>query len=157
MDMGQSREITPRERQLVANVASGMNQTQAAIAAGYPPASARGEASRALGRPDIRAHLRALMEEAGIGDKALVARMRAGMEALQRGLTKDGEVVEMGEDWHARAKFMDMALKVYDAYPNPRLDVDMNVNGAIVVLRPDDAVASADPFAGTVIDVTPNE
>jgi hypothetical protein len=91
------------------------------------------------------------MEEAGIGPQALIAKLRDGLDADAHGMTKDGDVVKLGPDWHARAKLLDMAYKLQDFYPNPKLDVDMNLKGAIVVLRPEDAIAP-DPFGVDVLD-----
>lgn len=148
--MGRSSEITVRERAFIGGVMTGKSQAQAARDAGYPESKARHVGSQLAARPDIRAHMRALMDEIGIGDSALVTKLRDGMDAKQRGMTKDGDVVELGEDWHARAKFVDMALKLADYYPN-KLDVDVNLKGAIVVLRPEDAIAP-DPFGVDVLD-----
>lgn len=139
----------------MAGVLAGKTQTQAAIDAGYPRGSAREVASRALGREHIRSYMRDLLAQAGLDDASLLKLVAEGAKtATQHGITRAGDVVAMGPDWHARAKLLDMALKVADAYPN-RLDINAQVAGAVVVLQPDDVVAS-DPFV-SARDVTPDE
>lgn len=156
--MGRSNEITVRERKLVSGVLDGKSQAQAARDAGYPPASARQAASETLKRPDIRALLHARLDAAGLDIDQGIAVLARNLNARAMGLTKDGDVVDMGWDGTTQTKALDQYWKLRNAYPNPRLDMDVNLKGAIVVLRPEDAIASdpfGDVFDGDAIDVTP--
>jgi len=155
--MGRANEITVRERKLIDGVMSGQSQTQAAIAAGYPERSARVEASKVMNRPDIRNYWRARLCDAGLDDDSLARKLRSLVESQAVGMTKDGDVVPLGPDNHAQIKALEMAYKIVDAFPNPKLDVDLSMRGAIVVMRPEDGIAP-DPFAQPdVIDVTPED
>lgn len=149
--MGRTNDLTIRERKLVAGVIEGQPQRQAAIAAGYPEKSASVAASNVMNRANVRDLVRAHLRDAGLDDETLARKLRSLVEAQAVGMTKDGDVVPLGPDNHAQIKALEMAYKLTDAFPNPKLDVDLNMKGAIVVLRPEDAIAP-DPFAGDVID-----
>jgi len=155
--MGRSNDLTVREQKLVNGVLEGKTQAQAARDAGYPPASARQTASQVLQRPDIRNLIHARLDEAGLTLERAIAILDRNLNARAAGLTKDGDVVDMGWDGTTQTKALDQYWKLRDAYPN-KLDVDVNLKGAIVVLRPEDAIAP-DPFGdvvdGDVIDVSP--
>lgn len=100
----------------------------------------------------FRAYFRTVLEKAGIDEDSVAAKLREGMDAVQYGLTRNGDVVPMGPDAHAQAKFTDMVLKVMDVYPNQRLDIRAQVSGSVVVLREQDGIAASDPWAGDWID-----
>jgi hypothetical protein len=82
--------------------------------------------------------------ERGRTPVALAGKLIDGTEAIEWGLTRDGEAVPVGPAWHARAKYVDMLAKISGAYPDPRLDVNVDAR-SIVVIRPEDAIA--DPFS----------
>lgn len=105
----------------------------------------------------MRQHVRARLEAAGLDIDAGIAILKRNLDATEYGLTKDGAVVEMGPDGTTQTRALEQLWKLHDVLPNPRIDGEVNISGAIVVMRPDDAVASADPFSANVIDVTPTD
>ena len=140
----------------VKGLADGLSGTEAVRAAGYAPERAGVKANQLLKNDQVRAALRAALEEQGITLEYTAKAMRGGLESIQHGLTKDGDVVTMGPDNHARAKYMDMLLKVAGGYPDPKQDQTINA-GAIVVIRAEDSLAVSDPFGADIVDVTPRE
>lgn len=150
-------ELDVRERKLVAAVMEGKNQTQAGLAAGYGGVNglrAAQTASEKMGSVRVREALRARLAELGLDDAGLAVKARELLESVQHGLTRDGQVVAMGPDNHARVKALDLVFKVVGAYPDPRAETTNNV-GAIVVLQSGDAIAgAADPFH-QILDVSP--
>jgi len=136
--------LSMRERALVAGMLNGKSQTQAAIDAGYSAKSAASIGSRALARINNSQSFSALLAKAGLDDATLANAIRQGAtESLEYGLSRSGESVPLGPAWHARAKFVDMALKVGKHYPDRTVDVQ--VTGAVVVKAATDA--APDPFA----------
>ena len=125
-------KLNPRQRGLVKGVIGGKTQKQSAIDEGYSPLAAKVTASRIMHRPDVRRYYRALLDHAGIGDEYLANKLRELMEAEQFGLTKDGNVVGMGADGNVRVKAVDLALKLMNAYPDARLDVDVKAVQVVV-------------------------
>ena len=153
--MGRTRELTPRQEKLIDGVLAGKSQTAAAIDAGYPAQSAPWAASRTLGDVTVRARLLARLQADGIGPERISGKIQQLLDAKQYGLSRDGNAVELGPDAHAQNKTLDILLKVTGSYPDPRLEIDARMQGAIVVLRPEDMLGS-DPFS-EVIDVTPKD
>lgn len=84
------------------------------------------------------------LEERGLTPYALAGKLLDGTEAIEWGLTRDGEAKPIGPAWHARAKYVDMLNKVTGAYPDPRTDINVDAR-SILVIRPEDAIA--DPFS----------
>lgn len=116
---------------------------QAALDAGYTnPSTVTSIVGRRMRSPSFREALQERLVEAGLDDTGLARKLREGSEAMAYGLTKDGNVVTMGPDAHARAKFVDMMLKVTGSYPDPRALVDMS-GARVVVLQPSDASIGA--------------
>jgi len=125
-------------------VLNGKTTTQAAIDAGYSQKNAAQVGSQALARLEKNSGFRALLAKAGLDDATLANAIRQGAtESLEYGLSRSGESVPLGPAWHARAKFVDMALKVAHHYPDRTVDVQ--VTGAVVVKAAIDA--APDPFA----------
>src|SRR3990167_9158384 len=145
--------LSVRDRRLIAGVLEGQDITVAGKAAGFPQ---REGATNRLRHPDVRRALLAALEAEGLDAAGLAAKARELLESIQHGLTKDGSVVAMGPDNHARVKALDLILKASGAYPDPRLEINQQVSGAIVVLQPEDVLAAGDLFGPEVIDVTPS-
>ena len=133
--------ITEKERALVEARASGKTIQQAADIAGMPLSTAR----RALQRDELRAYFVAKLESAGIGLERIIQVIDEGLDAIKYGMTKDGDVVELGKDHQNIVKYADIALRLQDAYPNQRLDIEHKVSGAVILRRED--VVGDDPFS----------
>lgn len=146
-------ELSVRERRFIDGLARGQSAREAAANAGWSPARAATTGSEKLASVNIRQALRARLEEIGLDDSGLAAKLRDLIDARKTGLTMAGSVVDMGPDPHASAKGLDMVLKVAGAYPDPRVELD--VTQTVLVLRPDDMLAPAGDAWGPVIDVTP--
>ncbi|MEX0781273.1 MAG: terminase small subunit [Dehalococcoidia bacterium] len=146
-----AEQLTPRQRALVKHLFEGKNQAESARLAGYPPASARQVASRELRRPEIRELIRTMYEANGMDVDSLAKKNLELLDARQYGLSREGLSVELGPDAHAQVKALDLAFKVGDYYPNPRLDVDHSVSGKVIVLRSHDVIAG-DPFSEVPIE-----
>ena len=140
----------------VKGLADGLSGTEAVRAAGYAPERAAVKANQLLKNDQVRAALRAELEARGLTLARFAEKLDEGLESRQHGLTALGEVVDMGPDNHARAKFFDMGMKVIGGYPDPKQDQTINA-GAIVVIRAEDSLAVSDPFGADVVDVTPRE
>lgn len=136
--------MSPKEAAYVSQRLQGQNQTQAAVSAGYTESSAATIGSRIERSVNVRSALLRALEQRGLTADALAGKLIEGTEAIEWGLTRDGEAKPIGPSWHARAKYVDMLNKVAGAYPDPRLDVNVDAR-SIVVIRPEDAIA--DPFA----------
>ena len=137
-------ELLPREAALVAGVVQGKSQSAAAREAGYAPATASKRGSDVLSRPEVRERFRSLMREAGLDDESLVGELRRLMHVERKGITPAGDVVSLGDDGNTQIKALDMAMRISDAYPNPKLDIDMTVRGAILIASADDYLVSPD-------------
>lgn len=128
------RPLSAREHKLLEALATEPTQVAAAQASGYSPQSV----SRKV-RTDVsfREMLRTRLEEMGFGPAGTAAKLAELLHARQAGLTKDGQVVDMGPDAHAQNKAMDMVLKVTGSYPDPRLDINHQLAAQIVILGAD--------------------
>jgi hypothetical protein len=102
----------------------------------------------------FREDLKAQLVNLGLDDAGIAMKIVELLESRQHGLTKDGDVVDMGPDAHAQVKAMDQLLKVTGAYPDPRLDVSVQAQ-TIVYMRPDDSLVAGGDLFGEIIDVTP--
>lgn len=145
-----------KEEKLMQGLVEGKTKVQAALDAGYGNGnymSAATAATRKLGSDEFRLKLRARLEERRMGTDYALDGLHRVITAQKMGLTKDGLAVAMGDDGIAQAKGVEMLLKVLDAFPNPRVDVNATLAGSVVILRPDDLV-SVDPFS-EAIDVSP--
>ena len=153
-----ARKLSVKDEALIDGLVAGKTQTQAALDAGFGngnPMSACNRASKKLGSDEFRHALRERLTERHMGVDYALDGLHRVVTAQKYGLTKDGSVVPMGDDGVSQAKGVEILLKVMDAFPNPRVDVNALVSGSVVVLRPDDLV-SVDPFS-EAIDVSPTE
>ncbi len=137
-----------REAKLASNLIEGMPIKRAAEEAGYAEGTARNKLSSDV---TFRNKLVRALAEAGYDHNGLTGKLAELLQARQHGLTKDGNVVDMGPDAHAQNKTMDMILKVTDAYPNPKLDVNASINAQVVILG-SDALPVGNPLDAPYID-----
>jgi hypothetical protein len=103
----------------------------------------------------FREDLKAQLVNLGLDDAGIAMKIVELLESRQHGLTKDGDVVDMGPDAHAQVKAMDQLLKVTGAYPDPRLDVSVQAQTIVYMREADSLVPGGDIFSGDIIDVTP--
>jgi len=141
------RPLKPRELRLIDGVASGLNQTEAAIQAGYPPRSARFEASRAMSRPEMREELARLMETKGLGTGPLLEKSKQLLDSEKFGLTADGRVVSLGPDAMTQQKTLDMLFRAGGLYPDPRLDIELGTQNVLIIDSARSPLAALDPFS----------
>ena len=153
-----ARKLSVRDEKLIDGLVAGQSATEASLAAGFGNGvrkQAADIASRKLGSEGFRQIIRERLAERHMGVDYALDGLHRVVTAQKYGLTKDGSVVAMGDDGVSQAKGVEILLKVMDAFPNPRVDVNALVSGSVVVLRPDDLV-SVDPFS-EAIDVSPTE
>ncbi len=142
------RELSIREQRFVRGIVDGKSQAQAARDAGYSPKAARQKGSELMHRDYIRERARALMVEEGLDLREGIRALRRTLNAQRMGLTRDGEVVPMGDDGTTQVKAVETWAKLWDLFPN-QLDVKHDVTGQVVVLREQDVI-EGDPFAAVV-------
>src|SRR5438105_825068 len=113
------RPLTVRQRLFIAGLLDGKSQTAAARDAGYAKPNVRGSELLKVG--SVREYLRELFEEAGLTQAALARKIRDGLEAREYALHQaSGEVVELGPDWNARVRFLQLAAAVTGLIPSGR-------------------------------------
>lgn len=112
-----------RQQKYKRNRLLGMNQRNAAIAAGYSLNYARNA------RPEkvVKGCLADAFEQAGFTDKKIIEHALAGLEA-EKTFVAD-KVVLTSEDWNARHKYFDTILKLAE-----KLKDQINVQPAQVIL-----------------------
>lgn len=118
--------LTEKQRKLIKGVAAGKSQTQAAILAGYSEKTAAASATETLGKPNVREALQRALEKVGVSDELLAMKTREGLDATRGMVTKDG--VEKVEDFHARHRYLETALKLKGALDSERDTVAVQVN-----------------------------
>ena len=126
--------LTVRQRKLAQGVAEGKTITAAGREAGYAD---RKTASAALAKDDVQRHLRSLMAAQGLTDDGFVERLKRNLDMRKSGITRDGEVVDLGWDGAVQVKALELTAKLLDILPD-RIDIDVNVTGAIVVSQRDE-------------------
>jgi hypothetical protein len=130
--------LNVREEKLLAALVSGQSQSEAARTTGYDigtvsrKVNGKGESNPR--NVTFRQRLIRAIEAAGYGEEGVADKLRQLLDARQHGLTRNGDVVEMGPDAHAQAKAMDMVLKVTGSYPDPRLDINHSLQAQVVIL-----------------------
>lgn len=144
------RELTPQEQVVLSKYLQGKSQHAIARDIGVVPS----KVNSITKDPIFRDELKKRLSEVGMDDTGIANKLAELLEAKQFGLTKDGDVVEMGPDAHAQNKTMDMILKVTGSYPDPRIDINAKIGPTIVYVGPDDMLTPGDIFQD-VIDVTP--
>lgn len=131
---GEQRPLTPREKKFLMLLPQCKTKLEAALRAGYPKASAGVQASKFMASANAQEAIREALAESGVTIEDIAESFRAGLDARQYALHQSsGKPVEMGPDWHARAKVLDTLGKMAGLYPDPRLEVSGPGGGAIVV------------------------
>ena len=117
--------MTLKQQKLVAGIANGKTQTQAAIAAGYAPAGAHVSASRALNDVKVQSALAALMDKQGLSERKLLAPIKDAIEA-----TKDSDA----PDHVVRLKAAEIGWKLR-GHLSPSINQTVNAPSTINILH----------------------
>ena len=110
---------------------AGMNKRQAAIKAGYAPATASLMAKRLT---DKLACNRYFMEEAhkqGLTVEAIIGELKRGVTAAMHPLRPDQP------DNYNRRGYTDLALKLFGAYAPTKIDMDIKKQEVKIVITPE--------------------
>ena len=152
------RELNVRQRRFVAELVGGApSAAEAYRRAGYGVKAAADAASRLGNDISVRQEIRRTLEAAGLTRETMAVHLASLLDVRKYGISKDGDRIDVGRDGSTAQKALELAYRLDDALPNPKLDVDMALRGAVVVLRADDLLGG-DAFAdapGEVIDVSP--
>lgn len=147
-------EPTPTEQRFItAYAAGGISAAQAAREAGVPESNATRWASKALARGDMRPRIRGILADLGFDDRnALANLVHAAKNATVMVVDRMGNE-HTHPDYKARIQATELSLKLWDAFPDRRLDIDVHGSIQVVTLQAEDAVAGG--ARGAIIDVTP--
>jgi phage terminase small subunit len=133
------KSLTVRERHFVDNLLEGQGKSEAALNAGYSPKGVSVTAARLLARKGVRAALDEALERAGISDDYLMTKLRELLEA-----TDMDEKGNARANWVARARAMDMALRMRNAYKSENTTVEMTFEERIWKLTVKNGVDTRD-------------
>jgi hypothetical protein len=104
--------LTIKQRRLISGVASGLPKRTAAIQAGYSEQSAHAIAYETLNNPEVLKSLDEIMQQHGITDTYIAQKLIELAEASTKGIPH----------WPARARALDMMLKVKGLYSQEPLE-----------------------------------
>ncbi len=113
---GSKTELTPRQAKLLEGIAQLKSQRQAALAAGYSPATAT-HACRILEGANVRQEFQTLLRRSVDADK-LGQRIAEGLDAMETKLvTYEGQITDRVDlvNWDARLAYIEIAAK-YTGY-----------------------------------------
>jgi hypothetical protein len=122
---------TDKQKAFLKNRMAGMNKRQAAIQAGYAPATASLMAKRLT---DKLACNRYFMEEAhrqGLTVEAIIGELKRGVTEAMYPLRPDQP------DNYNRRGYTDLALKLFGAYAPTKVDLDIQKKEATIVITPE--------------------
>lgn len=80
-------------------------------------------------RKQLQYPINSLMAAAGLDSLAILRSIKQGIGAKTKHVTNiDGKITEYEvPNWHARARFTDMAIKVSGGYPKPQMELPFEV------------------------------
>jgi phage terminase small subunit len=122
---------TDRQKTFLRNRMAGMNKRQAAIQAGYSPATASLMAKRLT---DKLACNRYFMEEAhrqGLTVEAIISELKRGVTKAMHPLRPDQP------DNYNRRAFLDIAMRLFGAYAPTKIDMDIKKQEAKIIITPE--------------------
>jgi hypothetical protein len=122
---------TDKQKAFLKNRMAGMNKRQAALQAGYAPATASLMAKRLT---DKLACNRYFMEEAhrqGLTVEAIISELKRGVTEAMHPLRPDQP------DNYNRRGYTDLAMKLFGAYAPTKVDVDIQKKVAAIVFTPE--------------------
>ena len=79
-----------------------------------------------------------LMADAGLTSLELLRRIKQGLDAkeVQVHVSKSGDVKEIKiPNWHARARFTDMAIKLSGGYPKSQMDLPFEIRDGKLMIE----------------------
>jgi len=137
------RELTPRQRELVKQLATGQSQKSAAIKAGYSPKAADQSAYQAI--QQIKKKMPQLIDEKGLTDEALIEKYLVPLlEATQvKAFSHEGRVIYSKplEALDIRLRALEQAFKLKGSYAPPQEAAQANVGVRVILMdklpRPD--------------------
>lgn len=109
--------LTQKQRLLVRGIQEGKSVLQAALAAGYAPSTAKSDVYQ---MPAVRSALVELMDQRGLGDDKLLAKLEEKLEAKEtKFFAHEGQVVETRDvvAHGIQLQALDIALKLKRLYP----------------------------------------
>ena len=109
---------TDKQKAFLRNRLAGMNKRQAALKAGYSQSCASVVANRLTNRLECNEVFINIMEEMGLTIEVMVKELKRGITEANHPRYSDMP------DNYARAKYLDMALRIYGAYAPTKLKVD---------------------------------
>lgn len=130
------RVLSPLQSQVVDAMAGGYDAVGAvAMVTGTDRSKATTKLERMQRDPAFVRAIKDRMAAAGLTDKYLLRRLKKNIEAKKYLLSKDGDVIEVGDDARASNTALDMALKLKGAYPEKEKDANPKtlINVAIMV------------------------
>jgi phage terminase small subunit len=122
---------TNKQKAFLKNRMAGMNKRQAAIQAGYAPATASLMAKRLT---DKLACNRYFMEEAhrqGLTVEAIISELKRGVTKAMHPLRPDQP------DNYNRRAFLDIAMRLFGAYAPTKIDMDIKKQEAKIIITPE--------------------
>jgi hypothetical protein len=125
--------LSQRQQLFLAYLPHASSPAEAAAKAGYPANDLQEAVKGLFKSPHIQAALLTEMSAEGINGRVMSRYMRQGLDAKSYSMTKEGDVVELGPDWHARYKMLELVAKLSGAMPDPRMELTGAGGGAIVV------------------------
>jgi len=122
---------TDKQKAFLRNRLAGLNKRQAAIQAGYAPATASLMAKRLT---DKLACNRYFMEEAhrqGLTVEAIISELKRGVTEAMHPLRPDQP------DNYNRRAFLDIAMRLFGAYAPTKVDLDIQKKEATIIITPE--------------------
>ena len=140
------RQLTPKQRRWVQEFSSEgspgfKNATKSAVMAGYSSESADVTGSKLLRSEQVQRSVTRSLEGQGITSNFLFAGLREGLRAEEiKYVTKEGRFTDERRvpDWHARAKYQEMAHRLRGDMPQKEQGVQ---NAALIIRLPAEAKA----------------
>lgn len=122
---------TDKQKKFLRNRLAGLNKRQAAIQAGYAPATASLMAKRLT---DKLACNRYFMEEAhrqGLTVEAIISELKRGVTEAMHPLHPDRP------DNYNRRGYTDIAMRLFGAYSPTKVDLDIEKKEATIIITPE--------------------
>lgn len=136
--------LTPMQRLLVKGLQEGKSVLQAALAAGYAPSTAKSDVYQ---MPAVRSAVAQLMDQQGLGDDTLLAKLKEKLQAMEtKFFQHEGHVVETRQvvAHGIQLQALDMALKLKGLYPAAKVEVTKRDFGALSDEELDAAIRSGE-------------
>lgn len=127
------RPLTEKQKKLLKALATSGSFAEARRKAGY----AKGSLTNLLTSNTsgyLREKMREALEAHGVTADYLAEKIRDGSEAMKVEVNHRGEVVELGADWYARFKLIELGAKLSGAMPDPRAEMHFD-NANVVIVR----------------------